>query len=267
MKLRTTFPAALMLGLGLFLLDPSPAAAAEVMCSNDYGHCTVSNNNGSHISCSCGDSGGDEGTGGDDFEGMSEEELLEVCEDAVAFCEDNGEGGEAESGTTGADPTAGEEEGGVDGEEGDTDDEPGTTGATSGGEEGFPGDDEGEAGTDGAESDGDPEETTGDSGGDSGGDGNSTGEGDSGGDSEGDPETTGDSGGDSGGEGNSTGDESPGGEEEGQQESGDGETGSPADEVEGGGGCSVATNSGLGLLGLALLGLFGLHRRERQQVV
>src|SRR5687768_3198389 len=71
----------------LALLLPSISRAATVECSDEYGSCELSNDGPDSISCSCdeGDSGGT--TGGDEWEGLSEEELLEICEVELAFCE------------------------------------------------------------------------------------------------------------------------------------------------------------------------------------
>jgi MYXO-CTERM domain-containing protein len=263
----------LLLTLGLFFANPGSAAAAEVMCSNDFGSCTVSNDNFSFVSCNCGEFGGSEGSGGDEFDGLTEAELLEVCNDHLAVCEDFGGDGDGDptDGTTGGwDTGVDTDETGVDTgvDTGDvTGDETGVdTGVdTDTADTGTDSTDTG-VDTDTAEggdgNDGDP--TTGDS---TSGDSEGTGEegvttGDDSGDGDGDP---GDGDGDPGESGGETGEEGPVGTDDGQ-EGGDDETGAPADAVEGGG-CSVATHSGLGLIGLMLLGLFGLHRREQRDVV
>jgi hypothetical protein len=267
MILRKLFPLLTLpaLALGLVLASPSTAEAAEVMCSNEWGECTVSNDGQSWISCSCGDTGGDEGTGGDEFFGLSEEELNAVCLEHLAWCEGFGETGEGGEGTSTS--TDGGESTSDSGEEGSSTDEGGTTvgeeGTSTSGEEGTS-----TSGEEGTSTDGGDGSTTAE------GDGSTTAEGD-GGTAEGDG-STGDSGeastGDSG-DTNSTGDSgsgsgSDGGTTQGEEGDGGSETGNGGDGGggagdEGGQGCSVNPHaSGIGLLMLSMLGLLGLRRRE-----
>jgi MYXO-CTERM domain-containing protein len=234
-----------VLGLALFGLAPSEAKAIEVMCSNEYGMCEVQDNP-SWISCSCIDESSTGGTGGDEYQGLSEAELMAVCEAELAYClpaetsdgtttlgtSDTGEGEGTSTSDTG-DSTTNGDTGTTNGEEGTTGAEEGTTGGdggTTGAEEGTTGGDEGTTGGTGgeeAETGGD-EPTTSDSGGESGSDGG----GDSG------------TGGDGGDEAND------GGGAEGQGGDGDG--------------CSVANDSGFGALALfGMLGLLGLRSRKR----
>src|SRR5690349_3571862 len=166
MTLRSLFPVLSLsaLTLGLFFAAPRAANAAEVMCSNDYGSCTVSNDGSSHISCTCVDNSGDESSGGDEFAGLSEEELNVICLEHLAFCEPNGDGdGDPNtSGTSTGDPTG---DGGTstsDSGDGSTTD-PNTTGDTA--DSGTTGDGStSEGGTDGGTTAGDTGATTGDSG-------------------------------------------------------------------------------------------------------
>jgi hypothetical protein len=94
------------LTLALLSMAPRTAQAAEVMCSNGFGECTVSNDGQSFISCSCMDNGSDEASGGDELLGLSEEELQVICLEHLAWCEPQGDGdGDLETGTTTGDPT------------------------------------------------------------------------------------------------------------------------------------------------------------------
>ncbi|EDM75079.1 hypothetical protein PPSIR1_00295 [Plesiocystis pacifica SIR-1] len=92
-------------------LAPATATAAEVMCSNDFGSCTVSNEGFGSIFCLC-EGGGDGGTtGGGLLDGLSEAELMEICESWLEGCvesesESESWGGES---TTGGFETFGEE--------------------------------------------------------------------------------------------------------------------------------------------------------------
>lgn len=101
-------------------LGASQAHAIEVTCENDFGSCRVSNDDGFDSTfCDCGDGGGGIDSGGNDFEGLTEEELLAQCESELELCEQfGGETGGATTGpgcdsdthggaTTGADPTDG----------------------------------------------------------------------------------------------------------------------------------------------------------------
>jgi MYXO-CTERM domain-containing protein len=248
---------ALVLGLALFGLAPSEAKAIEVMCSNEYGQCEVQNDP-SWISCSCNDESSTGGTGGDEYQGLSEAELMEVCEAELSYClpgeEESGEGtttfgsdtGEGE-GTSTSDSGEGEGTSTSDsgeGEEGTTGEGEGTS-TTGEGEEGTTGGD-GEEGTSGEGEEG----TTGDDG-----DSGTSGEGDSG--------TTGEtSGGDSDGESGSDGDGDGGTSGDGGDEANDG--GGADDQMGDGDGCSVVDDSGFGFLALfGMLGLLGLRSRKR----
>ena len=87
------------LGLALALtawLVPATARAVTVDCSNPFGSCEVSNDGADEVFCDC-DNGGTGSTGGMDWSGLSEEELLVVCFDQLEFC---GPIGETEFGTS-----------------------------------------------------------------------------------------------------------------------------------------------------------------------
>lgn len=65
----------------------APAQAAEVMCSSDLGECTVSNDDGvDSASCDCAEGEGFGTSGGDRYEGLSEDELQEICEGLLLDC-------------------------------------------------------------------------------------------------------------------------------------------------------------------------------------
>ena len=64
----------------------TPAHAITVMCSNPLGECEVSNDNFDSVSCDCGMLGGDVTGGGDEWETLSEAELLEICEAELEVC-------------------------------------------------------------------------------------------------------------------------------------------------------------------------------------
>ncbi len=81
------------------------AQAASVDCSNEYGECTVSNDDGDFASCGCGDTSGTGGTGGNDWDGLTEDELLEICLAELRFCGAGGSDTEGTSATT-IDPSA-----------------------------------------------------------------------------------------------------------------------------------------------------------------
>jgi MYXO-CTERM domain-containing protein len=258
-----------VLTVGLLLAAPRTAQAAEVMCSNAFGECTVSNDGQSFISCSCEEGGSDGGSGGDEFNGLSEEELQAICIEQLAWCEPQGDGdGDAETGTTTGDPTDGGEGTSESGEEGTSDS--GEEGTSESGEEGTTesGDGDGDSGTtDSGEGEGESstsgegeEGSTGDPG-----EAGDTDEGSTGDPGEGEGEA-GDGDGDSGDSGDGS------GSDDGSNQSGSGdggsETGTGGDSAgaEGqaeGSGCAVTPNaSGFGLLMLSMLGLLGLRRRE-----
>jgi MYXO-CTERM domain-containing protein len=238
--------AALTLTLAAFALVPSEAKAAQVMCSNEYGSCEVQNSP-SFITCSCVDESSTGGTGGNDYEGMTEEELMAVCEAELSWCQpqDTSSTGDTE-GMTSTGDTFGTDTGDVT-STGDTE------GMTSTGDT-F-GTDTGES-TSGGEGD-----ST--SGGDSGTSGDS---GDSGTTSEGGNEGEGDAGtGTEGDAGGSEGDSGGGGSEETGTSAAEG----AADEadadagIDEGKGCSVANEPGYGVFALfGMLGLLGLRRRN-----
>jgi MYXO-CTERM domain-containing protein len=253
---------ALFLGLALFGLAPNEAKAIEVMCSNEYGQCEVANDP-SWISCSCNNESSTGGTGGDEYAGLSEAELMAVCASELAYCTPGEEeGGE---GTT----TFGD---GGEGESTSTDDgDDGIESMTSTSDDG-----EGEGTTD----DGDPTADSGEGDVTTGGDGEGTtsDSGDSGDTATGEEGTTGDSGeegttGDSGEEGTTGDSDGESGEDDGGTAltagDGDGDTAEDdgtgddqgADEAKG---CSVVNDPGLGVLALfGMFGLLGLRSRKR----
>lgn len=214
--------AALTLSLAAFALVPSEAKAAQVMCSNEYGSCEVQNSP-SFITCSCVDESSTGGTGGNDYEGMTEEELMAVCEAELSWCQpqDTSSTGDTE-GMTSTGDTFGTDTGeSTSGGEGDS---------TSGGDSGTSGD-SGDSGT------------TSDSGSEGGDAGTGT-EGDAGG-----------SEGDSGGGGS---EETGTSAAEGAADEAEGDAG-----IEEGKGCSMANEPGYGVFALfAMLGLLGLRRRN-----
>jgi MYXO-CTERM domain-containing protein len=259
-----------LLTLGLLLVGPRPAMAVEVMCSNMFGDCSVSNDGFDEIECTCG-GGGFGGTGGNDYVGLNEMELMEVCLGYLKDCEDmGGETDVGDWGESGSEDTGdwgeesgdwGSEDSGDWGESGSEESgDWGESGSEDSGSEDsvgtFSTSFEGDGDGDSAEGDGD-----GDSSGDGDGDGDSSGDGDGdSGDGDGDPGDgdPGDGDGDTASDTNTDDGNNP-------SESGDsGESGSGASE-DGAGGCScAATNQapGIGLMLLSLLGLVRLRRRE-----
>ena len=178
---------------------PPPPPPSAVECSSRLGTCVVDNVPEDSVDCQCADGGEVGGVGGNMWAGLSEGEMLMVCEDQIVeLCGEEG-------GTT----------------SGDTGDSGGDTGDGSG-------------------------DSTG------GGEGTSTGHGDSGEDTGGESDV-----GESG-EGTTGG---PGETDGGSEDSG----GSGGGEGGGGGGCSVAPRGASGGLALALLGLLGLGRRRRRR--
>lgn len=246
--LRTRLSLALTtLGMASALyLAPATAEAGEVMCSNDFGSCTVSNDGFDLIFCDCEGGFGSEDTGGDFLEGLSDEELLLECEAALETCSEFGTG------------TGGSEDG-----------------FETFGEEGF---ETGEADT-GFETFGEESSETGEGGLDTtGGEDGESGTGDTadaGNDSsadEGDADSGGEDGGATGGDdgagesGTDDGDEGPGGTDEaadGGETAGESDGGQDLDEA----GCSCSTEDAgamrnAGLAFVLLLGAFGLRRRR-----
>lgn len=182
---------------------PPPPPPVGVNCTSRLGDCTVENDPEDYVACECADGSAVEGGGGMEWSGLTEGELLMVCEDQII--EQCG----MEGGSTGGEGTGGSEGGSTGGE--------GTGGEGTAGE-------------------------------------GSTGHGETGMDDSG---TGGESGvGETGtGGGGSTG----GSETEGGSEG----SGGGGDEGGGGGGCSVAPRGATGSLALVLLGLLGLGRRRR----
>jgi MYXO-CTERM domain-containing protein len=259
--LRSALP---LLTLGLLLVGSRPAAAIEVMCSNALGECTVSNDGFDEIECTC-DGGGFGGTGGDQYGGLDEAALLEICLDQLMFCD--GQGGTDEgTGEAGFEETGGFEdtgEGGTDiGEEtGDGDGDTDATGDGDGDGDSNGGDGDGDTADGGGDGDGDGDGESGD--GD--GDGNSgDGDGDAGDGDAGDGDGDGDSGdgdGDTAGDTNTDDDGNPEGSDDGDTGTGT-DTGATED---GAGGCSCDVTSqgpGLALMMFSMLGLLRLRRRE-----
>ncbi|MCX4246076.1 MYXO-CTERM sorting domain-containing protein [Paraliomyxa miuraensis] len=112
---------------------PPPPPPGELECGNDLGTCTITNDPADFIECACANGLGFGGGGGNEWAGLSEEELLMVCE--MQLEEGCTEGGETEGETGEPGETEGDTEAG-----GDTD------GATSGGSTGGEGLDSGEEG-------------------------------------------------------------------------------------------------------------------------
>jgi MYXO-CTERM domain-containing protein len=227
--------------LGLLLVASRPALAIEVMCTNAFGECTVSNDGFDSIECLCNGEGFG-GTGGDQYTDLTEDELLQVCIDQLVFCEGGNDtstdGGGTGTSDTGVDPTG---DGDGDGDGGDTamsGDGDGDTGGNSTGD----GDGDGDLG----DGDGDSGDGDGDSAGDSG-----DGDGDAG---DGDGDSAGDTNSDDGSNADESGD------------GGETSTGSDAGAAEGdstGCACNVTNHApGVGLMLLSMLGLLGLRRRD-----
>ncbi len=64
-----------------------PAAADSAACMEENGACEVSNDMGDWVECECADGGGFGGSGGNEYDGLTEDELLEIC---YMFLEDCG---------------------------------------------------------------------------------------------------------------------------------------------------------------------------------
>lgn len=105
---------------------PPPPPPPALECSSRLGACTIASEPEDFLECVCADGMGFSGGGGNDWAGLSDEELLALCEDALA-------GGCA----------VGSETGGETGEPGDTGGETGGEGSTGGGSTGEPGQDTG----------------------------------------------------------------------------------------------------------------------------
>lgn len=129
---------------------PPPPPSLE--CSSPLGECTIANQPADFLECTCADGMGFSGGGGNDWAELSEEELLMLCEEALA-------GGCAVGSETGG------ETGAETGEPGDTG-ETGAEGSTGGaGSTGGPGQDTGlddSGGLSESSSSGTPDPTTGD---------------------------------------------------------------------------------------------------------
>src|SRR5690606_42083852 len=82
----TTLRAPVLLAALLSSLVAAPVArAASAECSNDFGSCSVDNDDGSFISCSRENGSGTGGRADDDgWRGRDEEELAEGCEEELA---------------------------------------------------------------------------------------------------------------------------------------------------------------------------------------
>jgi MYXO-CTERM domain-containing protein len=73
--------------LALMAALPGRAAAASASCDSTEGSCDVSNDGSDSISCLCADGSGGGGEGGNEWAGLSSEELEAVCEEELAvFC-------------------------------------------------------------------------------------------------------------------------------------------------------------------------------------
>ena len=87
---------AVLFGCGLFAA-PALAQAAEASCESDEGSCTINNDDGDSIDCTC-DGTGAGSTGGDEWDGLDEEELSELCPSII---EDTCAGGDTDSTSVG----------------------------------------------------------------------------------------------------------------------------------------------------------------------
>jgi MYXO-CTERM domain-containing protein len=248
---------------------PSTARAAEVMCSNEAGECTISNDGGvDSSSCTCEDGGGDETGGGSEWADLSEDELLEICYDHLSVC---GAGTTSEGTTVGTsvgtatDPTCGEDVGDVDAGEADVD-EGGSMddGVTSVGTSAST-DASTTAGTDPTGCDDTSAETGTETGHDTGAtDGGTVG--DDGSSGAGDAGTTGGDGGSSSGAGDDNASNVDAGDasDSDDAESSEGDAGAGDDDDAKGCGCDVDGSDRNGWLGLAALGLVAVRKRRRR---
>jgi MYXO-CTERM domain-containing protein len=225
----------------------APALAAEVMCSSEDGDCTVSNDDGDSVSCACGDKG--QGTtGGNEWEDLSEDELMEICEMELAFC--GGGSSDTEMTTTIGTDTDVMDTGssvGTDTEPmdtgttvtvTDTDAESGTTDHTETGDSGSTGDtgDTGDTGSSGDASAGSSEDATAEDA--------------SASNADADASAT-----------NADADASATNAEE----SSEGDGGAEGGDGDSGCSCNTAGRDRSGLLGLGLLGLLGLRAQRRRE--
>jgi MYXO-CTERM domain-containing protein len=259
---------ALGLGLSTLVLLPGTAHAILVQCADETGDCEVSNNDFDYISCTCVDDSAFGGTGGMDWVGMTEDELMQVCLDQLASCswgdtaemgsdtgwnDDWGDWGESESGwidtgewgTDDWNDTFGDGwETFGDGEWGDTFGDTGMV--TDGGESESGEGDDGSSTEDGSDSGTDDWDTFNDDFTDSSGDSDTGDATESGEESDSQFETGGDTSG-------------SGDDELGESESG----GDAGVDIDAGCNCSTTNDPGAGVLALlGLLGLLGLRRRE-----
>lgn len=230
----------LAIGLISLLGVSSTARAAAVDCADKTGSCSVSNTPDDFITCSCNDGGETGGTGGNDWAGLDEAALLEICLAELSSCAAAAESG-GPSTSTSVGPS---DSGGV------TTDEPTTgIGSETGAEGTGSATDTGATGTSGAVETG--------SGGpvDTGSGGPATGtEGGSGTGAE--PTTGGSESSSSGGsatDASATQGEASGGSDGGQNDGGGG-----------GCGCDVGGDSRSGMLGFGLLFGVGLGLRRRR---
>lgn len=117
---------------------PPPPPPPALECSSRLGACSIASEPLDFLVCECADGNAFEGGGGNDWAGLSEEELLMICEEALADgCAAGGEtGGEGtggeETGGAGSEGTGGEGTGG-EGTGGEGTGEPGETGVDDSG--------------------------------------------------------------------------------------------------------------------------------------
>ncbi len=255
--------------LALVLGVSRPALAIEVMCQGPFGTCSVSNDGFDEVDCTC-EGSGFGSTGGNEYAGLTEEELMAACLDFLADCEEFGEEGfETETGWEETTDTGEPDTSTTDtGWETDTNEtgEP-DTGMETGDGDGD-GDEFGEESATLSTGDGDGDgEEAGDGDGDTGdsGDGDGVGDGDGDGDAgeAGDGDGDGDAGEAGDGDGDSAGESPNEAGDEGETDTGS-TTGGASEDGDEGCACDVSNHaSGLGMMALSILGLVGLRRRER----